>query len=161
MTREQTNPFHVPQEPAPSEPTAVSSPTDDRDTKSPQCEETFLDSGKSYPDSARTRCAPAHPRLGFSNLQGGVGTAPRPLPHGVLHSLPLAPPSRAFLTQAPGENKSHSLAFPGMRCRMLQLLFSLMLVSLGSVGRSGAGEWGVCAGAPLEGSQLGFAGCRM
>ncbi|XP_050002772.1 low-density lipoprotein receptor-related protein 1-like isoform X2 [Alexandromys fortis] len=27
-----------------------------------------------------------------------------------------------------------------MRCRMLQLLFSLMLVSLGSVGRSGAGE---------------------
>lgn len=86
---------------------------------------------------------------------------PRTLPHGVLHSLPLAPPSRAFLTQAPGENKSHSLAFPGMRCQMLQLLFSLMLVSLGSVGRSGAGEWGVCAGAPLEGSQLGFAGCRM
>lgn len=150
-------PFPCPQGPAPSEPSAVSSPTDDRDTKSPQCEETFLDSGRSCPDSAR-RHTP-----GWDSATGKEAWElhPRPLPHGVLHSLPLAPPSRAFLTQTPGENKSNSLAFPGMWCRMLQLLFSLMLVSLGSVGRSGAGEWGRCAGAPLERSQLGFAGCRM
>lgn len=154
-----TNPFRVPKGQLPVSLAPFPVPLRIGDTKSPQGD--FLNSGRSCPDSARTRCAPAHTRSGFSNLQGGVGTAPHPHPHGVPHSLLLAPPSWAFLTRAPGESKSHSLAFPGMRCRMLLLLFLLMLISLGSVGRSGAGEWSRWAGAPLEGSQLGFVGCRM
>lgn len=156
-----TNPFRVPKGQLPVSLAPFPVPLRISDTKSPQGD--FLNSGRSCPDSARTRCAPAHTRSGFSNLQGGVGTAPHPHPHphGVPHSLLLAPPSRAFLTQAPGESKSHSLAFPGMWCWRLLLLFSLMLTSLGSVGRSGAGEWGRWARAPLEGSQLGSVGCRM
>ncbi|XP_052607990.1 low-density lipoprotein receptor-related protein 1-like isoform X4 [Peromyscus californicus insignis] len=65
--------------------------------------------------------------------------------HRVPRPLLLAPPSRAFLTQARlGRARSHSLSLPGMwcrcRCRMLLLLFSLVLVLLGSIGHSRAGE---------------------